>query len=67
MDDLPVGLFKTQEAAEQFARTVSIKYCKNTALRCDISMTEHVCFFVCQFKAGNLLSANQFRRPDDAI
>lgn len=66
MDDVPVGLYKTQEAAEKAARNISIKACENIANRCDLYTTSHVCFFVCGFKAGQMTSAYQVTREDDA-
>lgn len=66
MDDIPVGLFKTQAAAEKFAKKVSIKACNHIAAVNDLSTTTHVCFFVCEFKFGTLVSARQIDRADDA-
>lgn len=66
MDDIPVGLFKTQAAAEKVAKKISIKECDRIAEQNDLSTTTHVCFFVCEFKAGKMVSARQIDRIDDA-
>lgn len=65
MDDVPVGLFKTQEAAEKVATKISIKECKKIAAQNDLYTTSHVCFFVCAFKAGKMVTAYQVTRHDD--
>lgn len=65
MDDIPIGLFKTQEAAEKFAKTVSVKTCEKIAKQNDLYTSSHVCVYVCAFKAGKMTNAHQVRRKDD--
>lgn len=66
MDDVPVGLFKTEKAALEAAQNMRFKTGYACAKRVDIHCSTPVCFAVVPFKFGQPGSMRFVTRPDDA-
>ncbi len=66
MDDVPVGLFKTEQAALEAARNMRLQTGYACAKRVDIDCRTPVCFAVVPFKSGQPGSMRIVTRPDDA-
>lgn len=67
MDDVPVGLFKTEKAALDAAKNMTFKVGYSCAARVDINCGTPVCFAVIQFSKGIPGKMTIVERKDDAV
>jgi hypothetical protein len=65
MDDVPLGLFSSADAALQFAMTVTFDAAYATARKLDIDCSTPVCFAVVPFESGLPTEIAPINRPDD--
>jgi hypothetical protein len=65
MDDVPLGLFGSADAALQFAMTVTFDAAYATARKLEIDCTTPVCFAVVTFENGLPTEIESVDRPDD--
>jgi len=66
MDDVPVGLFRTKEAAMEAANKTSFRAGYAAAKKLDIDCRTPVCFAVIGFDNGKPTEMFVVDRPDDA-
>ena len=66
MDDVPVGLFKTEKEALAAAKKISLRSAYAVAKKLDIDCRTPVCFAVVAFKDGRPAGMTIIDRPDDA-
>lgn len=66
MDDVPLGLFRTKEAAMEAAKKTSFRAGYAAAKKLDIDCRTPVCFAVIGFDNGKPTEMFIVDRPDDA-
>lgn len=66
MDDVPIGLFKTMQAAIDAAKKTSFRAGYAAAKKLDIDCRTPVCFAVIAFDNGKPTEMVVIDRPDDA-
>lgn len=66
MDDVPLGLFRTKEAAMEAAKKTSFRAGYAAAKKLDIDCRTPVCFAVIGFDNGKPTEMFVVDRPDDA-
>lgn len=65
MDDVPIGLFRTKEAAIAAAKKTSFRAGYAVAKKLDIDCRTPVCFNVVEFENGRPKDMLVIDRPDD--
>jgi len=66
LDDVPLGLFSSADAALQFAQTVTLDAAYAIANKLEIDCSTPVCFAVVTFEDGRPTDIGFVNRPDDS-